>query len=347
MITVGIVGTWKNTGKTTALSYIISELNKQKIRIAVTGIGYDGEEFDNITNLPKPRLLFERDSIVSTSEKCLVGTELFYKTLEKTNFNTPLGNINIVHTLSSGMIVVAGPNKKSSLQSFFKMLDKYGIDILLIDGSLNRIAPLSVADYIIFATGASRSTDINFLAEEMYSIEYIFTFPKFDKSNIYENVTINNNEGLTSFKFSSLFDEEDAKTVFNKFSEGNNKLVIPKIISDAALSYIVKNISNKININLIVESPIAFLLSGNPIQTTNIVKDFVSLGNTISYINKPNLPAITVNPFYPKPIDHYYVTEYLDKDLLRNEVSKKLTTKVYDIKANPSGILDFLDVKHL
>lgn len=343
MITVGIVGTWKNTGKTTALSYIISELNKQKIRIAVTGIGYDGEEFDNITNLPKPRLLFDRDSIVSTSEKCLVSTELFYKTLEKTDFNTPLGNINIVHTLSSGMIVVAGPNKKSSLQSFFKMLDKYGIDVLLIDGSLNRIAPLSIADYIIFATGASRSTDINFLAEEMHAVEYIFNFPKLDGKNTYENVTVNNNSGTIKFNFSSLFDEEDAKTVSNKFSMGHNEIIVPKIISDAALSFIVKNLSNQVNISLIVESPIAFLLSGNAIQTANIIKDFISKGNVINFLNKPKLPSITVNPFYPKPIDHYYVTEYLDKDLLRNEVAKRLNTKVYDIKANPNGILDFIN----
>lgn len=342
MITLGIVGTWKNTGKTTALSYIISELNKQKIRIAVTGIGYDGEEFDNITNLPKPRLLFDRDSIVSTSEKCLVTTDLFYKTLEKTNFNTPLGNINIVHTLSSGMIVVAGPNKKSSLQSFFKMLEKYGVDILLIDGSLNRIAPLSIADYIIFATGASRSTDINFLAEEMYAIEYIFTFPKLKADNNYDNVIIKNNNDITKFNFSSLFDEEDAKTVCEKLTLGKNELIVPKIISDAALNFIVKNNNENIIINLVVESPIAFLLSGNPIQTANIVKDFVNKGNTISYINKPELPAITVNPFYPKPIDHYFVTEYLDKDLLRSEVAKKIKTKVFDIKANPTGILDFL-----
>ncbi|HPN39766.1 MAG TPA: hypothetical protein PL041_15320 [Melioribacteraceae bacterium] len=343
MITIGIVGTWKNTGKTTALSYIISELNKQKIRIAVTGIGYDGEEFDNITNLPKPRLLFERDSIVSTSDKCLTSADLFYKTLEKTNFNTPLGNINIVHTLSSGMIVVAGPNKKSSLQSFFNSIKKYGIDILLIDGSLNRIAPLSIADYIIFATGASRSTDINFLAEEMHAIEFLFSLPKTDKLNNCEFVVIKNDNGVFKFSFSSLFDVEDAIAVCKKLSLGCNDLIVPKIISDEALNFIVKNNPGNIKINLIVDSPISFLLSGSPIQTVNIVKDFINTENSISYINKPILPAVTVNPFYPKPIDHYYVTEYLDKNLLRNEVAKKLNTKVYDIKANPNGILEFIN----
>lgn len=118
MITVGIVGTWKNTGKTTTLSYLLSKLINKKLRIAVTGIGYDGEEIDNITALPKPRLLFERDTVVTTSEKCLKNVDLFYKILEKTEHKTALGNVLIVETLSPGMIVVAGPNKKVRCSPF-------------------------------------------------------------------------------------------------------------------------------------------------------------------------------------------------------------------------------------
>lgn len=342
MITLGIVGTWKNTGKTTVLSYIIGELNKKKIRIAVTGIGYDGEEFDNVTNLPKPRLFFDRDSIVSTSERCLINTDLFYKTLEKTNFKTALGNISIIQTLSQGMIVVAGPNKKSSLQSFFNSIKKYGIDILLIDGSLNRIAPLSIADYIIFATGASRSTDINFLSEEMHAIEYIFSFDKttnvFSENNIY----ISNKIGSFTLNFSSLFDEKDAKIVCDNLIEGINKVYVPKILSKDALIYFNNFTNSNCKIKLIVDSPITFLLSENNIDIAGLIKLFINKGNEINYINKPLLKAITVNPFYPKPIDHYFVSEYIDKELLLKEVSKKVSTKVFDIIANSDGFLDFL-----
>ncbi len=345
MISIGIVGTWKNTGKTTVLSFLLNELTKQKKRIAVTGIGYDGEEIDNITNLPKPRLFFERDSIVSTSEKCLLNTDLFFKVLEKTDFKTALGKIDVINTLSSGMVVVAGPNKKSSLQSFFALLEKYGIDILLIDGSLNRIAPLSIADYIIFATGASRSTDINFLAEETKAIEYFFNFPKNNHVIDTNVVNLSNLNNKVNFKFSSVLDEEDAKNISQNFIDGDNYLVIPKLLAENALIYLINNTPQNVKINLTVESPISFLLSGSPINLSTYVKQFINNGNTISFINKPQLAAITVNPFYPKSIDHYFIPEYLDKEYLLNEISKSINTKVFDIKQNPNGILDFINSK--
>jgi cobyric acid synthase len=47
MKSVGIIGTAKNDGKTTTLSALLRSLKNRKI--AVTGIGYDGEEIDNIT----------------------------------------------------------------------------------------------------------------------------------------------------------------------------------------------------------------------------------------------------------------------------------------------------------
>ncbi|MFH0735115.1 MAG: hypothetical protein V1773_13120 [bacterium] len=343
MITVGIVGTWKNTGKTTTLAYLLSKLINKKLRIAVTGIGYDGEEIDNITALPKPRLLFERDTVVTTSEKCLNNVDLFYKTLEKTEHNTALGNVLIIETLSPGMIVVAGPNKKSSLQSFFIQLEKYGIDVLLIDGSLNRIAPLAIVDYLIFATGASRSEDINFLAEEMASIEYIFNFSKNKSLSTPPAIIIENNNGKTILKTSSLFDNEDAKIVCNLLAKGNNILSIPKIISDEALNYLNNNVSEDIVVNLNADSPITFMLSGNPIQTANKIKEFVKKGNCINYFNKPKLQAVTVNPFYPKPIDHYFVTEYVDKSELQKKVQNKLSLNVYNIKENPVLELPFLN----
>jgi len=57
---VGIAGTAKNTGKTTTTSAILDELYNMEIPIGLTSIGYDGEEIDNITRLPKPRLFVRK-----------------------------------------------------------------------------------------------------------------------------------------------------------------------------------------------------------------------------------------------------------------------------------------------
>ncbi|MCC6548479.1 MAG: hypothetical protein IT279_00265, partial [Ignavibacteriaceae bacterium] len=65
MKSTGIIGTAKNTGKTTTLNWLMKQ--QGSTGIAVTGIGYDGEERDNITMLPKPRLRFEEGVIVATA----------------------------------------------------------------------------------------------------------------------------------------------------------------------------------------------------------------------------------------------------------------------------------------
>ena len=74
---IGIAGTAKNTGKTTALGALIREATSRRLRVAVTGIGYDGEERDTITGLPKPRLDLPPGTIATTSEACLQVSERF------------------------------------------------------------------------------------------------------------------------------------------------------------------------------------------------------------------------------------------------------------------------------
>ena len=81
---IGIVGTAKNTGKTTTLAALIREAGRRRERIGVTGIGYDGEEIDTVTGLPKPRLLLQPGTIVATSERCLRTTSAEYTVIKRT-----------------------------------------------------------------------------------------------------------------------------------------------------------------------------------------------------------------------------------------------------------------------
>ena len=55
MRVIGIAGTAKNTGKTTTLVASIKFFAENQ-KMFITGIGYDGEDFDNLTGLPKPRV---------------------------------------------------------------------------------------------------------------------------------------------------------------------------------------------------------------------------------------------------------------------------------------------------
>ncbi|MBA7549071.1 hypothetical protein ES705_41544 [subsurface metagenome] len=53
---LGILGTAKNTGKTTTTSTLLKIANNRNLSVGITSIGYDGEDVDNITGLPKPRI---------------------------------------------------------------------------------------------------------------------------------------------------------------------------------------------------------------------------------------------------------------------------------------------------
>ena len=57
---LGILGTSKNTGKTTTTSALLEIANNKNLSVGITSIGYDGEDIDNITGLPKPRIFAKR-----------------------------------------------------------------------------------------------------------------------------------------------------------------------------------------------------------------------------------------------------------------------------------------------
>ncbi|MDP3832279.1 MAG: hypothetical protein Q8Q47_13505, partial [Ignavibacteriaceae bacterium] len=235
---IGIVGTAKNTGKTTTLSFLLSSLSHFKKNIAVTGIGYDGEEIDNITLLPKPRLLIEKNVIAATSEKCFANSDVKFELLCKTGLRTALGEILIVKIIKPGLLVIAGPNKKSDLQKIIDLISKYEIDYLFIDGSLNRLSPMSVVDRIIFTTGAARNNIVSQLASEMKAIEKIFSFPQ-RKCN-YENVNsirIITKEGETEIDLNSLLDKNDVLLLSEKLKRDVVAIIIPGLISNEAFDH--------------------------------------------------------------------------------------------------------------
>lgn len=332
MKTIGIIGTAKNTGKTTTLSHLIN-LNKSS-KIAVTGIGYDGEEIDNITNLPKPRLFFEKSALVATSEKCLKYTNVKYKILEKTEIETSLGLVYLIEVSEPGMIVIAGPNKTSQLNILIEKFRNYNLDYLFIDGSLNRIAPMYLVDELIFTTGGSRNTDIDILVSEMKAIENIFSFPKTNVSlsNLLK-ITLISENSVKETSLTSLYDSEDQKHLLDEITNKTTGIIFPSFFSAERLISLRKNIQLKINSNpkIILFSPIHLILSTDFENLKFVIEKIINTNNHIEYIFKPKLSAITVNPFYPKMNNYSFIPSYLNKDELLTKMRSNLKTRVCNV----------------
>jgi hypothetical protein len=338
----GIVGTAKNTGKTTTMSYLLRYSRGIGIISGVTGIGFDGEEVDNITRLPKPRLHFENNTIVTTSEGCLGNCTASYEVLKRTGIRTALGEVLILRITHPGILIVAGPNKRSSLLSVIEDMYELDAENILVDGSLNRLAPMAIADNIVFTTGAARSTDINFLVTEMGAIESIFADHEEVTGTIdSQTVTVATSQQTYALGISSLHDSEDLRPLKNLIGQNLRRIIVPDLISKAALSHLVKLLSGDGEgpMQIVLDSPLTLLMAGEPTEITSIVGNLARLRCTIAYRHKPSLSAITVNPFFPKGEGQIYSESYIDKDELYDRMRKNLRTPVYNIKEHDIALL--------
>lgn len=336
MKTIGVIGTSKNTGKTTTLSFLLKGFQSKGLKACVTGIGYDGEEIDNITLLPKPRLNFEKDTIIATSEKCLTNTDAKFDIIAETPLVTALGKIFLVKVTESGMIVLAGPNSVKGLRLILDLIrEKTNINLVLVDGSLNRISPMYILNKLIFTTGASKSTNIDQLANEMAVIEKVFNFRK---NSYYQNGDDNikifySNIKLNLF-YSTLVDEDDFLTFENSLNNKVEKILIPGLIS---IDFFVKNfhrIIKRVNrsFEIIFNSPIQLILTDEFLNISTFLDLIKSHDVDICYRFKPDLSAITINPFYPKIDNYKFISSYLNKDELLKEMKSALRTPVFNVQ---------------
>jgi hypothetical protein len=332
-VTIGVVGTAKNTGKTTTLSHLLDHANQCDRTYAVTGIGYDGEEIDNITMLPKPRLHLHKGTILTTSEVCLKRSPVEYKIISRTGIPTALGELLIIEVTKGGMVVIAGPNKVATLRTVLDAMRENHRRLIFVDGSINRMMPMSIVDRIIFATGAARNIDIPFLVEEMKTIEFLFNLPLTKKKTEEENVSVVRNDGsVRRMALRSVIDEEDVKSVRSHMSDGHNQICIPGLISKDALRHLRNSGIGKIgDIEIVLPSPFTLLLHENTTEIVSIVDSLARGGMHISYVRKPRFLGVTVNPFYPLYEDEGFSTAYIDKDLLMEKMRGNLTVPVFNV----------------
>ncbi|HHY41288.1 MAG TPA: hypothetical protein GX514_00295 [Thermoanaerobacterales bacterium] len=349
-LTIGIAGTAKNTGKTTTTSAILGELYNRNISIGLTSIGYDGEEIDNITGLPKPRLYVKENTILAIAKKCLKGGSAEYEVLETTNITTPLGNINIVRVVKEGLAVVAGPNKGSQLKYVKdKMINELGCKIILVDGALNRIAPMVETDGIIIATGAARNTNIDVLVEETKALYELLNLPKVQEDKLQhflhlEKIALfpkNTDEGIKLLRYGSLIDNS---TVNEILTDINNVQIIfiPYLISELALKQLNDNLRGLwLDKTLIIKDPIKLITGGDSQNLLNEIKRIKENGGNVETLKNLPLLAITVNPFYPKyRFDkNSYEPGYINRDELLEKMQNAMHIPVIDIKQEGAATL--------
>lgn len=174
--TLAIVGMAKNSGKTTALNYLLEEAYDEDLRVAVTSTGRDGENIDLVSGTDKPKVYLFEDTIVSVPEQLYDLAETGLEILRRSDYRTAVGSVLICRVADSGYVQIAGPG---SVQEHKKLCDdmlQLGADMVLIDGAIDRksIAEPETSDAIILATGAVISRSMKVVVEETVHIVSLY-----------------------------------------------------------------------------------------------------------------------------------------------------------------------------
>ena len=341
---IGVAGTAKNTGKTTTLDALIGEAYRRGRLPGVTGIGYDGEDRDTITLLPKPRIAVRPGMIVTTSKACVQASTAALRVLRTTGHRTPLGDVVICRAEEEGRAVVAGPNKTADLASVIRQLQSLGVADLLVDGSLNRIAPMVCADRIVFATGGSRSTDLSTLTTEASAIETIFSYPIApDDLRAHTRRGLGAQDVWVHMPAGAVHGAPEIARLFDRVHAGLREVVLPGLITAAGLSVVCERLEviGGEGVWIMFDDPFKLLLAGEPARVGELLGRLQKSGARVSYGRPSRLSAFTFNPYYPAFDGTSYRAASVDPVAGRAALAAALHTPVVDVKAE--GVSSIFD----
>ncbi|MEJ5229281.1 MAG: hypothetical protein WHT65_04685 [Pseudothermotoga sp.] len=131
-----VVGNAKNVGKTTVVKHLIQTTSS----ICVASIGFDGEEFDNITGSPKPHIELKENDFVLTCERFLNGSH--FSIIEAIDENPLAGTILLAISLLPSRVIVAGATPRA-IETVSRRDD---FETLIVDGALDRIVHAGFTD---------------------------------------------------------------------------------------------------------------------------------------------------------------------------------------------------------
>ena len=159
---LAIVGLEKNTGKTECLNYILRRIKDSADRFALTSIGIDGENRDQVCQTPKPEIIVPEGMIFVTSEKHYRERRLVAEIMEIDDHRTALGRLVIARAKTSGKVLLSGPADTAGLKSLIRHMKDFGVRTTLVDGALSRLSLASptVTEAMVLATGAAVSGNI-------------------------------------------------------------------------------------------------------------------------------------------------------------------------------------------
>ena len=327
---LSIVGLEKNVGKTECLNYILSRLPLDNINVAVTSIGIDGENKDQVTSTKKPEIFLREGMYFSTAESHYKERRLVSELVEITDERSSLGRILTAKVSVGGKALISGPSSGVSLRRWVAGVQKFGIDLSIIDGAISRLSSASpaISKAMVLSTGAAFSSNINTLVQKTKFVVEMIGLPKLDDvtrealCDIESGVWgVDFEDNIIDFKLTSALALSSLKS---DITQGMRLIFTVGALTDKLLN-MVSNSKNVKDVTLVVKDFTKIFV------TEQCYRVFCARGGKIKVLQKSKLIAVCVNPTAPNG----YV---LDSDILCGKLQDALQLPVYDIVKNKYDI---------
>jgi hypothetical protein len=319
---LAIVGMAKNTGKTTCLNYVIKRLREENIKLSITSIGVDGEERDVLYQTPKPRITLHDGMIFITSEKDYQGREFPAELLSLSERTTPLGRLVTARAKGSGKVVLSGPSDSKWLSEVIDEMEKYGVQLTLIDGALSRmsLASPAVTDAMILCTGAACSVQLPDLIHKTKFRCKLIDLEQVENDLQSKLIPIENDVWQWNENTDEIEKISDSVFTIEKDYEKQSYFFNNIYVSGAITNDFLKLLSAKKgkNIRLIARDFTKIFIE------PAIYNKFTRRGGSINVLQRAKLLAVCTNPMSPEGIQ-------LNPVILREQMHEALQLPVYDI----------------
>jgi hypothetical protein len=324
---ISIIGLAKNVSKTTTLNHIIQIL-KGNHQLGLTSIGRDGEKYDVITTLPKPRIFIETGTIVATALESVKNSEIKMETIKNTGIYTPMGEIMILKPYEAGYIELAGPSINSELKEVCDELLNLGCDLVLIDGAFDRrsYASPQISQATIFSTGASVSKSLKDVVDLSHHVLNLLSIQKEADPraiNAARNIVSKSKVGIIETDYSIetldlLTALDGAEEIQAHLNEDSKILVINGAITDALLNEMMRLSRIYKEVRILVPDATKLFLSKKTYEI------FIKKGGTIRVLDPIQIIMVTVNPTSPLGYE-------FNKMIFLNKIKKGINIPVYDL----------------
>lgn len=335
---LSIIGMEKNTGKTECLNYIINRMQNRVNHIvksdkpytlAVTSIGIDGENMDQVTHTHKPEIYLNPGNLFVTTEKHFREKRLTAEIIDISDRKTSLGRLVTAKALSYGRVILSGPNTTKWLEQFLVQMDRAGVDLTIIDGALSRKSSGSpiITQSLILTTGAAVSPYMPELLQKTKFVFKLINLPAFESDN---TLLINQLKEIDNGVFAidphqKLHDLKiPSAMLINKFKDHlfdyGHVIYISGAVTDNILNFL--RIQKEIRKTILIVKDFTRIFA----KQEN-VHAFLNAGGSLKLLFKNKCIAICVNPTSP--------TGYtINSDLLCKTLCQELQIPVYDIVKN-------------